>query len=189
MLTAQVTLGILAGGRATRLGGRDKAWLQRDGVPQVLRIAGWAGNGCHAVLVSANAGAQRLAASGLQAIPDRIADAGPLGGLDALAAACVTPWLFTLPVDVVGASDCLLHALLQAGTAGAVAEDDDGLQPLVALYSVDALRGATAEAIAAGDYSVRAMQQALHLPRVRFPGLRFGNLNTPADLHAAGIDP
>jgi len=35
----EVTLGILAGGRASRLGGRDKAWLQRDGVPQVLRIA------------------------------------------------------------------------------------------------------------------------------------------------------
>ena len=34
-----LTLGILAGGRATRLGGRDKAWLQRDGVPQVVRIA------------------------------------------------------------------------------------------------------------------------------------------------------
>ena len=34
-----LTLGILAGGRGSRLGGRDKAWLQRGGIPQVLRIA------------------------------------------------------------------------------------------------------------------------------------------------------
>ena len=33
------TLGILAGGRATRLGGRDKAWLERDGIPLVLALS------------------------------------------------------------------------------------------------------------------------------------------------------
>ena len=33
----EITLGILAGGRATRLGGRDKAWLPVAGIPQVLR--------------------------------------------------------------------------------------------------------------------------------------------------------
>ena len=37
--TIDTTLGILAGGRATRLGGTDKAWLRRDGVPQVVRIS------------------------------------------------------------------------------------------------------------------------------------------------------
>ncbi|KLD75466.1 molybdopterin-guanine dinucleotide biosynthesis protein MobA, partial [Xanthomonas hyacinthi DSM 19077] len=35
----EVTLGILAGGRAQRLGGRDKAWLQRDGQALVQRLA------------------------------------------------------------------------------------------------------------------------------------------------------
>ena len=34
-----ITVGILGGGRATRLGGADKAWLIRDGQPQVLRLA------------------------------------------------------------------------------------------------------------------------------------------------------
>ena len=35
----QVTLGLLAGGQGTRLGGVDKAWLLRDGQPQVVRLA------------------------------------------------------------------------------------------------------------------------------------------------------
>ena len=49
-----ITFGILAGGRATRLGGRDKAWLERDGVAQVLRLIQRFGAGTGAVLVSAN---------------------------------------------------------------------------------------------------------------------------------------
>lgn len=185
----QVTLGILAGGRATRLGGRDKAWLQRGGVPQVLRIARRFDKDCVATLVSANAGLQRLAGAGLRAIPDRLADAGPLGGIDALAAACATPWLFTIPVDVLDADGGLLGTLARAGGNGAVAEDDDGLQPLVALYRVAPLREGVARAIATVDYSVQAMQQRLRLPHVRFAGMRIGNLNTPADLLAAGFDP
>jgi molybdopterin-guanine dinucleotide biosynthesis protein A len=70
-----------------------------------------------------------------QAVVDRDpAGIGPLGGLEALASACATPWLLTVPVDVVDTNDCLLRTLASAGGEGAVAEDDDGLQPLVALY-------------------------------------------------------
>lgn len=162
--------------------------MQRDGVPQVVRISKDAGHGCNAILVSANAHPHRLARKNLQAVPDRIAEAGPMGGIDALAAACATRWLFTIPVDLVAADDRLLGMLMPVGHYGAVAEDDDGLQPLVALYRVDLLRHALASAIAVGDYSVQAMQARMELPRVRCIGMRFGNLNTPEDLRAAGVD-
>ena len=181
-----LTLGILAGGRATRLGGRDKAWLQRDGVPQVVRIARRFDAECGAVLVSANRDLSRYAEHGLRAVADEVADIGPLGGIDMLCAHCETPWLLTMPVDIVDANDCLLRTLANAGDDGAVADDGDGLQPLVALYRVDALRDAVAGALAAQDYSVQAMQARMRLPRVRFAGLRFGNLNTPEDLRLAG---
>ena len=181
-----LTLGILAGGRATRLGGRDKAWLQRDGVPQVVRIARRFDAECGAVLVSANRDLSRYAEHGLRAVADEVADIGPLGGIDMLCAHCETPWLLTMPVDIVDANDCLLRTLANAGDDGAVADDGDGLQPLVALYRVDALRDAVAGALAAQDYSVQAMQARMRLPRLRFAGLRFGNLNTPEDLRLAG---
>ena len=185
-----VTLGLLAGGRATRLDGRDKAWLERDGVPQVLRLARRFGVGTGAILVSANRGLDRHAGAGLQVVADRVADAGPLAGLDALAAACATPWLLTLPVDLVDANDCLLPSLVAvAGTRGASAQDDDGLQPLVALWPVPALRAAVAEALAQRALAVQALQARMGMGVARFPGVRFGNLNTPDDLRAAGIDP
>ena len=182
----EVTLGILAGGRGSRLGGRDKAWLMRDGVPQVVRIARRFAGECAAVLVSANRDLPRHAAHGLCAVEDRIADIGPLGGIEALASACETPWMLTIPVDIVDANDCLLRTLVQAGGDGAAAEDDDGLQPLVALYRVETLRVAVADAIRAGAFSVQALQARMQLARIRFNGLRFGNLNTPDDLHLAG---
>lgn len=186
IVRGDLTLGILAGGRGTRLGGRDKAWLQRDGIPQVLRIARRFHRECAATLVSANRDTHRYVEHGLVAIGDRISDIGPLGGLDALEAVCATAWLLTVPVDLVNTNDCLLRTLASAGSEGAVAEDDDGVQPLVALYRVQGLGDAVATAIAANAFSVQAMQARMQLPRVRFGGLRFGNLNTPDDLRLAG---
>lgn len=185
-----LTLGLIAGGRASRLGGVDKAWLTRGGVPQVLR---WTRRfpGEHGpVLVSANRDRERYAAQGLAVLGDRHPDLGPIGGLDALAQACATPWLLTLPVDLVGVNDCLIRTLVSTRAAdGAFARDDDGVQPLVALWRVDALRTACVEAISRGETAIHRLQATLRMAEVAFKGFRFGNLNTPDDLRAAGIDP
>jgi molybdopterin-guanine dinucleotide biosynthesis protein A len=182
------TLGILAGGRGTRLGGIDKAWLQRDGVPQVVRIAKRFAAEVDAILVSANGDPGRYAGHGLVAIADVATGAGPIGGLDALVRACRTPWLLTVPVDLVGVNECLLQTLrAHAAGRGAFAVDDDGPQPLVALWNLAMLRADLPSAIAAGDHAVHRLQESLGMQPVRLPGVRFGNLNTPADLHAAGM--
>jgi len=184
-----ITFGLLAGGRATRLGGRDKAWLTRDGVPQVVRLARCFSPVVSGVLVSANRDLARHAAAGLQAVADRVPDAGPLGGLDALAQACATPWLFTVPVDLVEAEPGLLDALVRgASEQGACACDEDGPQPLLALWPAAALREAVGPALDEGRLSVQALQRQLDMPVVRFQGVRLGNLNTPAALRAAGME-
>ena len=183
-----ITLGLLAGGKASRLGGIDKAWLERDGVPQVLRWRRRFGDDVGAILVSANRNLERYAEHGLDAVKDRVEDAGPLGALEALASACATPWLFTLPVDMIDTNDCLLRTLVAMRNAdGAFAVDDDGVQPLVALWRRDAVRAACAEAFATADTAVHRLQSTIRMSRVVFSGFRFGNLNTPADLDAAGI--
>lgn len=188
MHSHDLTLGVLAGGRATRLGGLDKAWLERDGAPQVLRLARQFAPEVASVLVSANRGLDRYCAHGLRVMSDTKPDAGPLAGLEALAQGCCTPWLLTLPVDLVDIDDRLLPTLI-ANTAadGAFAEDDDGPQPLIALWRVDALREGLATRGEGGDLAVRSLQARLDMACVRIPGVRFGNLNTPADLAAAGF--
>lgn len=187
-----VALGILAGGRGSRLGGVAKAWLERDGVPQVLRLARRFHGQVGAVLVSAHpadpAEARRYADLGLRVVRDlRPAGLGPMAGLEALAEACDRPWLLTVPVDLFDVNDCLLPSLAASSPDGACAEDDDGVQPLVALYRTERLREAAAQALARGDYAPRRLQAELRMPRVRFEGVRFGNLNTPADLADSGV--
>lgn len=185
----QITLGLLAGGRGTRLGGLDKAWLQRGGVPQVLRLQQRFSGQVQGTRVSANRDLQRYADAGLVAVPDRVVDCGPISGLDALASACQTPWLLTVPVDLVDTNECLLRTLASLrGDNGAFAEDDDGVQPLVALWRVDALRPAVALTLQGSDHAVRRLQAGMDMASVRFAGVRFGNLNTPQALRAAGFD-
>ncbi|KMM76004.1 molybdopterin-guanine dinucleotide biosynthesis protein MobA [Xanthomonas sp. NCPPB 1128] len=193
-----ITLGILAGGRAQRLGGCDKAWLQRDGQAQVQWLVQALAPRVSAVLVSANRSLPRYAAIGLQAVPDRVAapagaerSLGPIAGLDALAAACSTPWLLTVPVDLCRLPPDLPAVLVAAAADhdGAWIEDAAGAQPLVALYRLSALRPALEEALAAARYAPRALQQRLRMVPVALPGIVLGNLNTPQDLAAAGILP
>ncbi|MBB5876233.1 molybdenum cofactor guanylyltransferase [Xanthomonas sp. 3498] len=193
-----ITLGILAGGRAQRLGGYDKAWLQRGGQAQVEWLVQALAPRVSAVLVSANRSLPRYAAIGLKAVPDRVAapagaerSLGPIAGLDALAAACATPWLLTVPVDLCVLPPDLLAKLAAAAEEcdGAWVEDADGAQPLVALYRLSALRPALEEALAAARYAPRALQQRLRMGPVALPEIVLGNLNTPQDLAAAGILP
>ena len=184
---AKITLGILAGGRGTRLGGVDKAWLRRDGISQVERLVARLAPEVDQVLVSANRNPVAYASIGLATVADTRPGLGPLGGLDALVRACSNEWLLTLPVDLYNINDCLLRSLAACGGQGAFAVDDDGPQPLVALWHVDTLRPALAAAVASGDLAVHALQARLGMVPLRLEGVRFGNLNTPRDLADAGI--
>ena len=185
-----IALGILAGGRGTRLGGCDKAWIVRGGVTQVQRLAQRFERDVSQVLVSANRDLARIESLGYVAVPDRMPDLGPIGGLDALATACTTSWMLTVPVDLVFVNDFLVATLESAtiesaGGQGASIEDDDGVQPLVALWNVEALRAALASRDA-DDLAIQSLQQKMSMSRIRLEGVRFGNLNTPDDLAAAG---
>ncbi len=106
-----------------------------------------------------------------------------------MARTCTTQWLLTLPVDVMAVNEPLLRTLAAEATGnGAFATDDDGLQPLVALWRVEALREAISAVVVSHDFAIHALQQRLKMTRVHLVGVRFGNLNTPADLIAAGMD-
>jgi len=187
-LPDEITLGILAGGQGSRLGGIDKAWLTRAGLPQVLRWQQRFEHETAAVLVSSNRPDPRWQQHGLTTVADRHPDCGPLSGLDALAHACQTPYLLTVPVDLIDIGPGLLQALVAAASGpGAVAEDRDGPQPLLALWHIATLKPSLASAFTSGDYSIRRLQQRLQMETVCWQGAPFGNLNTPQDLAFVGV--
>ena len=182
----QITLGILAGGRALRLDGADKALLTLGNETLLERtLRGFPGNYFERLL-SYNRAAASAPAPGLRVIPDERPDfPGPLAALEALAAACRSPWLLTVPVDCRDVPESLASGLIaRVGPDGVLLRDADGLQPLIALWRVDALRPAIAAAFAAGEFAVHRLTLRLDLRSHDISPARLGNLNTPADFAA-----
>jgi molybdopterin-guanine dinucleotide biosynthesis protein A len=95
---------ILAGGRAQRMGGRDKAFLPFAGGNLVHRAIVRLRPQCDRVIINANRELDRLAEFGVPVIADSVAGyagplAGILGGLDWLAEHAPEAALLTVPVD------------------------------------------------------------------------------------------
>ena len=179
-----ITLGILAGGRGERLGGRDKAWVLHHGKTLVQHTLSAFPGGYAERLVSARAPDARFATLGLRAVFDQRAGfPGPLAALEALSAACTTAWLMTVPVDVQRIPDDLPEALRRAvARDGVVVKDATGLQPLVGLWRTAALLAAVRERLDAGETAAHRLVSRLDLARLDISPRLLANLNTPEDL-------
>lgn len=101
---------ILAGGRATRMGGVDKGLALLDDKPMVAHVISRLAPQVNRVIINANRNQSSYAAFGLPVWPDEQPDfAGPLAGLQVGLRHCATPYLVTTPCD----SPYLPHNLVQ----------------------------------------------------------------------------
>ncbi len=125
---------ILAGGKASRFGGVDKSALVVGGA-RILdrqRAALGALEGLDEILLVGRSAAP----SGLRAIPDRVVDSGPLGGIHAALSAARNPTLFVLACDMPFVSTALVAHLvaLAAGADVVLPQTAAGYHPLCAVY-------------------------------------------------------
>ncbi len=188
-----LTVAILAGGAATRLGGRDKGLVMLDGralVDHVLDAARAMSVQPPAILVIANRNLDDYAQRA-HTLPDALPGyRGPLAGVATALAACTTPWLLSLPVDGPDPPRDLAARLLSMAHARAipacVAHDGERRQPLFALYRRD-LASSAATAAAEGQ-GVAHWQDRIGAHEVDFRDRRrqFVNLNAPEDVAAHG---
>lgn len=179
-----VTLGILAGGRGERFGGRDKAWIEHDGRPLLARATQRLSGDFAARLASARHPDPRHDELGLVPVLDhRPGFAGPLAGLEALAHACPTPWLLTLPVDLAGMpADLPARLWTLRGEHGAGTRDAGGPQPLLTLWHAPTLATAASAALEAGQGAAWRLVETLRLPVLDLSPRRLSNFNTPDSL-------
>ena len=185
---------ILAGGKATRLGGIDKRELVVEGRTiferqcEVLRPL------VAEILVSSP-----REVPGHRTVVDAVPGAGPLAGIAAGLAAAATPWLLVVAGDMPYVSGALIELVLSGAREGA---DAVGIrigelpEPLLCLLRVDAARPALAARLAGarlkasrlltdGDLRVAWIPEAA--VRAIDPTLRaLFNVNEPADLGARG---
>ncbi len=136
--TDQITALILAGGRATRMGGNDKGLLLLGGQAFVGHLSDQIARQVHTVLVNANRNHDRYREMGYDIVQDASETfQGPLAGMWAGLRTMKTPWLITLPCDGPFLSANYAHRMfttaMEDGNKLAVASDGTRLQPVYAL--------------------------------------------------------
>src|SRR5215472_18594624 len=102
MAVPEPTTGVLlAGGRATRMGGRDKAFAAVDGEPIAVRTVRLFRTLFAQVIVVTDR-AERFRDLGVETIADRMPGCGPLGGIHAAMLASRHPHVFVAACDMPG---------------------------------------------------------------------------------------
>ena len=195
MVTSPVVLGvsaaILAGGRARRLGGADKAALTvgraRIIDRQLAALSAVAGD----IRIVCNDPA-RYAGLGIRVIPDAIADAGPLGGLYSALLDARHDRVLIVACDLPFVTAALLGRLVQESREtdeadAVVPRSAHGLEPLCALYT-KRCAAAAKDRIIRGRLEVAGLLGAVRTrilePDALAPydeGALFENVNTPHD--------
>lgn len=141
---AAITGLVLAGGRATRMGGEDKGLIRIAGQPMVAHVLQRLRPQVQKLLVNANRNAAAYAELRVRVVPDRMPEfPGPLAGMASGLAAADTPWVVTapcdsplIPADLVAR---LYRAVREQDADLAVAEGGGRLQPVFALLPVSLL--------------------------------------------------
>jgi len=186
-----VSAAILAGGRARRFGGADKASLPvgraRIIDRQLAALSAVAGDIC---IVSHDP--ERYARLGVRVIPDAIAGAGPLGGIYTALVDAAHERVLVIACDLPFVTAAVLERLVAESrrdeeTDAVVPRSARGIEPLCALYRTRCAAAAR-NRIESGALQVAGLLDAVRT-RVLGPdvlaefddGSLFENVNTPHD--------
>ncbi|MDR6996606.1 molybdopterin-guanine dinucleotide biosynthesis protein A [Aeromonas salmonicida] len=179
---------ILAGGRATRMGGEDKGWVALAGRPLIDHVLERLRPQVDEVLINANRSQDRYQALATVISDDNPDYLGPLAGMQAGLAAARHDWVLFVPCDGPALPHDLMsrfRAALTPDTELVVAHDGDWLQPVVALLHKSLLPSLT-HALAEGERKIDIWFARHRMAVVSFAEQpdAFINLNSPAELAA-----
>lgn len=188
---------ILDGGRATRWGGRHKAFVEVAGRSIAERTVELFGR-LFAATLAATTRPEPWRRLGVTVVEDPIPDAGPLAGIAAGLLAARTPLLVVAASDMPFLSGAVLAELVaraRRSDSAAVPVLDGRPEPLHAVYPTRLAEPVLA-ALAAGTRKVTELLAAVDTEWVdaaelaHLPGASrsFVNLNTPGDLESLEPD-
>jgi molybdopterin-guanine dinucleotide biosynthesis protein A len=183
------TAAIVAGGRATRFGGRDKSRLDVGGRPIIVRQVEVLQRVAGRILVVGGDPA-RYADLPVTAHADVVSGAGAIGGVYSALELAATDLVIVVACDLPFLDAAVLERLCElAGAAdGAWVRTAAGVEPLVACYQ-RRVRARIREAIDAGRLKLADLADALavaelagdDLARYGDPARLVTNVNTPGE--------
>ncbi|MGH8112389.1 MAG: molybdenum cofactor guanylyltransferase MobA [Rhodanobacteraceae bacterium] len=183
----RVTAGILAGGRATRMGGVDKGLVELGGRAMVEYVMDALREQTARMLINANRSLDRYERYGVTVVRDQQAGfLGPLAGIASMMAAADTEWLLTSPCDSpqvpADLGPRLWRAIMRDGAEIGVAHSGDRLEPVFALLRCD-LRDDLEAYLASGERKIDRWYQRHRMAAADFSDCpeMFVNVNTLSD--------
>ncbi|AKE12746.1 molybdenum cofactor guanylyltransferase MobA [Serratia liquefaciens] len=187
----EITGIILAGGRATRMGGEDKGLVPVAGIPLYQYVLARLRPQVGPIAINANRNQARYRESGLPIIGDLIPDfSGPLAGMLVGLKYATTEWVAFVPCDVPDFPATLIEKLWQQkGSAiAAYASDGERAHPTLALLHTS-LATPLEDYLARGERKLMLFLDAAGAQQVEFKGQQsaFHNLNTLEDCQRWGI--
>ena len=182
---------ILAGGRSTRMGGRDKGLQILEGRPMIAHIIERLQPQVGPLLINANHNHEAYEVFGLPIIADVIGDfVGPLAGLHAGLSHCTTPYLLSVPCDCpflpIDLASRLGDALVSSGAdiayAVTINQNQTEHHPVFCLLKRDAMIGLGEYLTEGGRKVLTWVSSQAHVHVVFDDHSAFLNINTPDDL-------
>lgn len=197
----RITAVVLAGGRARRMGGKDKGLIPLAGEPMIAHTLRALEGQAARLVINANRHIDRYRAIGncpvitdpkiedneSEGSTEAIAFAGPLAGMASALEASTTPFVLTVPCDSPLLDETLgyrLHTALEHGKAEiAVAHDGQRMQPTFALLTRHLLSDLLAF-LERGGRKIDLWYASRHTVSADFSDRleSFANINTPEDL-------
>ena len=190
-----MTAVVLAGGRNSRFGGKDKAFVRIENVPMIELITGKLGKLFENIIIVTNTPEKYTGFDDFTVITDIYRNSGPLGGIHAAMTGASTPFIFVVSCDMPYIDTAIVSEMKdvfgKSGDADAlIPATGSRIEPLHAIY-----RTALAESLgdflaSAEDYSIRAFlkdKRVIYypLPDTARERKAFTNINRPSDLDDA----
>ena len=129
---SQITGVVLAGGKATRMGGIDKGLVELNGIPMCKVVIDQLDPQVAEVLVNANRNIEVYEGFGVRVVQDQMQGfLGPLAGLFSAMSVAPTPWVITVPCDGPFLNADYVERMMMASDDFdiVVARDERRLQP------------------------------------------------------------
>ncbi|MGD2250827.1 MAG: molybdenum cofactor guanylyltransferase [Candidatus Methanofastidiosia archaeon] len=183
---------ILAGGKAARFNGAQKAFLPLCGKPLIQWVLD-AVSFCDEIVISGNSD---LNTFGYPVVEDKISGIGPLAGFQAGFSEIKAEYTFVTGCDMPFLNQKVIYYLFEKAQlySCALPKKREYIEPLCCVYNTQDVITCLSSVITAGTHRLFTLVKCL--PRPRFisfediqridPGLKsFKNINTPHDLHCA----
>ena len=182
----QITGVVLAGGKASRMGGQDKGLMLLDGKPLWEHVADGLRPQVSNIVISANRNLDIYRQSGFPVIADTLSGfPGPLAGLLSVMQQTSGEWFLFCPCDTPFIPDNLVERLVDQRQNAPVVwvHDGDRDHPAVTLAH-RSLAPKIVDYLASGERRVMVFMRQVGGHSVDFSDTKeaFRNMNTPEDL-------